>query len=90
MDSRISDGRWEVYMKYARLGEKLTIKCSVGKCPRTKRYIVQMGDEHTFPEGTVVIKMKCPWHDEGDFDQEEYFDKDGNELIWEPEADEAA
>ena len=72
-------------MKYVALGEKLTIKCSVGKCPRTRRYVVQEGDEKTFPEGTVFVKMECPWHWDGDFDEEQYYDKDGNELYWQPE-----
>lgn len=73
-------------MKYVALGEKLTIKCSVGKCPRKKKYIVQKEDENIFPKGTVVIKMRCPWHtDCGEFDQEQYYDKDENELYWQPE-----
>lgn len=73
-----------VAMKYLKIGDKIIIKCSVGKCPRQKRYTVQEGDENTYPEGTVVSKLKCPWHDDGDFDQEQFYDKDGKELYWEP------
>lgn len=71
-------------MEYVKAGEKITIKCSVGKCPRTKKYITLKDDESTIPAGTVVIKMKCPWHEDGDFDEEQYYDKDGKELFWQP------
>lgn len=74
-------------MKYVMVGEKLIIRCSQGTCPRTKRYVVQEYDKNTFPEGTVVIKMKCPWHQDGDFDEEWYYDKDGDRLYWEPVED---
>lgn len=41
-------------------------------------------DEDMIPQGTVVIKIKCPWHTDGDFDQDTYFDKDGKEIFWQP------
>lgn len=56
------------------------MQCSHEGCPRKKR---TPWDED-FPIGTVVVKSRCPWHQDGDFDQEQYFDKDGNELYWKP------
>jgi len=67
-------------MKYLEIGTTVTLACSVNKCPRKRKYTVQSGDENTFPEGTVTVRMKCPWHTDGDFDSEQYYDKDGNEI----------
>jgi len=60
---------------------KVLLKCSVKGCPRTKR----IDWDKDFPIGTVVVTLKCPWHEDGDFDTEQFYDKDGKELYWQPE-----
>jgi hypothetical protein len=60
---------------------KVLLKCSVKGCPRTRK----IDWDDNFPKGTVVVELRCPWHDNGDFDQEIYFDKEGNQLCDEPE-----
>jgi len=60
--------------------KKVILKCSVEKCPRKRK--VDWDDN--FPKGTVVVTLKCPWHDDGDFDNEQYYDEKGEELIWQP------
>lgn len=60
--------------------KKVLLKCSVKGCPRTKK--IDWDDD--FPEGTETVTLKCPWHDDGDFDSEDYFDKDGKQLYWKP------
>ena len=55
---------------------KVLLKCSVEGCPRTKK--IEWDDN--FPRGTTIVTIKCPWHDDGDFDSEHYYDKDGEEI----------
>ena len=70
-------------MEYLQVGDKITLICR-GSCPRKRKYTLQKGDENTFPKGTVFVKSKCPWHEDGDFDEEDYFDKDMKQLFWQP------
>ncbi len=58
------------------MNNKVLIKCSVKGCPRAKK--IEWDD--TMPKDTATIELKCPWHDDGDFDSELYFDKDGEQL----------
>lgn len=60
--------------------EKIILRCSVAKCPRK----LKIKRDMSMPEGTVVVKSKCPWHQDGDFDNEQFYDKEENELVWEP------
>lgn len=61
--------------------EKVYLACNHKGCPRKIRTTLQ-GHE---PKGTVLIRSVCPWHADGDFDTETYFDKDGKELLFNPE-----
>jgi len=58
--------------------EMVTLKCSHKGCPRTRKVFY----DNTMPKGTVVIKSLCPWHDEGDFGSEKYYNKDGDEMFY--------
>ena len=60
--------------------KKITLKCSFGKCPRKKK----IDWDDIFPKGTAIVILKCPWHYDGDFDSEQYYDKKGKELFWQP------
>lgn len=60
--------------------KKITLACSHDGCPRKQK----TEWDSNFPEGTVVVKSKCPWHQDGDFDQEQYFDEKGQEIYWSP------
>ena len=55
---------------------KVTLRCSVKSCPRT----IKVDWDDTMPKGTAFIESKCPWHEDGDFDEEDYFDKNNKEL----------
>ena len=57
----------------------VTLRCSHEGCPRSRK--VQM--DESMPEGTHTVKSLCPWHDNGDFGSETYYDKDGKELTQE-------
>jgi len=63
------------------MSDFVTLKCSVDGCPRTKK--IEWDD--FFPKGTITVTIKCPWHDDGDFDSETYYDKDGNQIGLEEE-----
>lgn len=56
---------------------KILLKCSVKGCPQTKK----IESDKTIPNGTTVVKSKCPWHQDGDFDSEQYYDVNGNEIF---------
>lgn len=60
---------------------KVYLACNHSGCPRKMRTKLQ-GHE---PKGTVLIRSVCPWHADGDFDTETYFDKDGKELLFNQE-----
>lgn len=62
--------------------EKLLLKCSVPGCPRKKR----VAREGTDPLEAVTITLRCPWHDNGDFDEATFYDKGGKSICWSPES----
>lgn len=64
--------------------KKVTLKCSIKGCPRKRKINF---DKTCFPTETEVVTLRCPWHDNGDFDTEQYYDAKGNELFWQPDED---
>lgn len=58
--------------------KSVILECSVNKCPRKKKIDF---DKNTMPKNTVKIISKCPWHQDGDFDEEEYLDKNNKQIM---------
>lgn len=56
--------------------QHVKLRCSVKGCPRT----LKIKFDGTMPKNTKIIESLCPWHSNGDRNEEFYFDSNGNQL----------
>lgn len=63
--------------------ERIKIVCAKDGCPRSR----MVDREDTDPTNAVTMKILCPWHEDSEFETPAYYDKDGNELLNDPEED---
>lgn len=51
------------------------------ECPKCKRQMNVMRDEHD-PPRAAKVHIQCPECNRGDFDAPHYFDAEGKEVLW--------